>query len=58
VVEVVCLTSTGIFSKLKKSMRVYTAAIDVACGTFRSSEKGLDWIYKKEAKRVNAHAHE
>ena len=39
-------------------MRVYTPAIRVARGTFRSRDSGLDSNYQKEAKRLNAHAHE
>jgi hypothetical protein len=39
-------------------MRVYTPAIRAVRGTFRSCDKGLDWIHRKEAKRANAHAHE
>ena len=39
-------------------MRVYTPAIGVVRGAFRSDDKGLDWIHRKEAKRANAHAHE
>ncbi|MFT6406350.1 MAG: hypothetical protein ACJA2U_002718 [Marinomonas primoryensis] len=39
-------------------MRVYTLAIHAVRGTFRSYDKRLDWVNRKEAKRANAHAHE